>query len=110
MTRLIVLYPTPTDPEAFDRHYREIHVPLVQSLPGLVRFTVSSGVEATRGGEPYHLIAELDWVDKDAAKQASQTPAGRAVAKDVDDFLIPLCPGIRRMIYDLEEVRLIPSA
>jgi len=26
--RFLALYETPADPEAFDRHYREIHIPL----------------------------------------------------------------------------------
>ena len=33
MVRFLVLYDTPADPEAFDRHYREIHIPLAKQLP-----------------------------------------------------------------------------
>ena len=35
MVRFIVLYDKPEDTEAFDRHYREIHIPLTKKLPGL---------------------------------------------------------------------------
>ncbi|MGO9781118.1 MAG: EthD family reductase [Streptosporangiaceae bacterium] len=35
--RFLALYETPADPEAFDRHYREIHIPLECRLPGLRR-------------------------------------------------------------------------
>ena len=34
MARLLVLWGTPQDPDFFERHYREIHVPLVKKLPG----------------------------------------------------------------------------
>ena len=29
MPRLIVLYSTPEDPDAFDAHYRDVHTPIV---------------------------------------------------------------------------------
>ena len=35
--RFLALYETPADPEAFDRHYREVHIPLGRRLPGLRR-------------------------------------------------------------------------
>ena len=33
--RFLVLWGTPQDPDFFERHYREIHVPLVKKLPGV---------------------------------------------------------------------------
>jgi uncharacterized protein (TIGR02118 family) len=36
-----VLYDRPDDPEAFDRHYRDVHIPLARKIPGLRRYTVS---------------------------------------------------------------------
>ena len=44
--RFLALYETPTDPEAFDRHYRQIHIPLLRQLPGLRRYTVGRDVAA----------------------------------------------------------------
>jgi uncharacterized protein (TIGR02118 family) len=38
MVRFLVLYDQPEDPEAFDRHYREVHIPLAKKLPGLRRY------------------------------------------------------------------------
>jgi uncharacterized protein (TIGR02118 family) len=35
--RFLALYETPADPEAFDRHYREVRIPLGRRLPGLRR-------------------------------------------------------------------------
>jgi hypothetical protein len=47
--RFLALYETPADPEAFDRHYREIRIPLGCRLPGLRRYAVSRDVAAVRG-------------------------------------------------------------
>ncbi|HEY0506587.1 MAG TPA: EthD family reductase, partial [Blastococcus sp.] len=33
--RLVVEYGQPTDPAAFDRHYRDVHIGLAQTIPGL---------------------------------------------------------------------------
>jgi uncharacterized protein (TIGR02118 family) len=35
MARMVVIYRTPKNVEAFDRHYFEIHVPLAKKIPGL---------------------------------------------------------------------------
>lgn len=37
--RFLALYEPPADPETFERHYRQIHVPLLRHLPGLRRYT-----------------------------------------------------------------------
>lgn len=60
MVRFLVLYEQPSDIEAFEQHYREVHVPLTQALPGLCSYRLSRDVEAIRGGEAYHLVAELE--------------------------------------------------
>src|SRR6266516_3916884 len=62
----------------FDRHYREVHIPLTKKLQGLRRYTISRNVAPIRGGKPYYLIATLDWDDMAALHQAVQSPEGRA--------------------------------
>lgn len=101
MVRFLVLYDRPDDPEAFDRHYRDVHIPLTRKLPGLRRYTISRHAAPIRGGEPYYLIAELDWDDMAALKHAFQSPEGRATAEDVPRFA---GAGVRSMIYELEDV------
>ena len=58
--RFLALYETPADPEAFGRHYREVHIPLARQLPALRRYTVGGQAAAVRGAA-YYLIAELEW-------------------------------------------------
>jgi uncharacterized protein (TIGR02118 family) len=101
MVRLLVLYDTPDDPEAFDRHYREVHIPLTKKLPGLRRYTISRDAVRVRGGEAYYLVAELDWDDMDSLRNAFSSPAGQATAADV-----PTLAGdrVRSMVYDVEDV------
>jgi uncharacterized protein (TIGR02118 family) len=60
-------------------------------------------VAPIRGGNPYYLIAELDWDSMDNLKKAFQSPEGQATAEDVAN-LEKLSPGVRSVIYELEEM------
>jgi uncharacterized protein (TIGR02118 family) len=79
--RFLACYDTPADPGAFDRHYREVHIPIARQLPRLRRYTVSRGTEAVRG-EPCYLVAELDWDSMSDLRAAFSSATGRATAED----------------------------
>ena len=96
--RFLACYETPTDPEAFDRHYREVHIPLCRHLPGLRRYTVSRDVAAVRGA-PYYLVAELDWATMEDLRTAFAAPEGRATAEDAARLPAP----VRSMIFTAED-------
>ena len=98
--RFLAVYETPADPEAFGRHYREVHVPLLRRLPGLRGQVVSRDVTALHG-EPYYLIAELDWDTMDDLRAAFASAEGQATAADAAR-LQQLAP-VRRMIFTADE-------
>jgi len=98
--RFLAVYETPDDPAAFDRHYREVHIPLLRQLPGLRRFSISRDVTALHGA-PFYLIAELDWDTMDDLRAAFATPGGQATAADAAR-LQDLAP-VRRMIFTADE-------
>ncbi|MBO0875621.1 MAG: EthD family reductase [Pseudonocardia sp.] len=100
--RLLVLYETPADPDSFDRHYREIHVPLARRLPGLRRYTASRDVTAARGGAPYYLAIELDWDSMDQLRAAFASPEGRATAEDATR--LQRLTTMRSMIFTVEDL------
>jgi uncharacterized protein (TIGR02118 family) len=100
--RFLVVYETPADPAAFDRHYRDVHIPLAKTLPGLRRYTISRNAVAVRGGEAFYLVAELDWDDIDAMQAAFASPVGRATAADVE-ILAP-DGAVRSLIFEVETV------
>ncbi|MGI9004901.1 MAG: EthD family reductase [Streptosporangiaceae bacterium] len=101
MVRFLVLYEPPDDPGAFDRHYRDIHIPLAKKLPGLRRYSVSRNIAPVRGADPYYLVAELDWDDMDALRRAFASPEGQATAQDVPKFA---GHRVRSLVYEVEEV------
>lgn len=101
MVKFLVLYDTPDDPEAFERHYRDVHIPLTKKLPGLRRYTIGRHATPIRGGAPYYLVAELEWDNMDALRKAFQSPEGQATAQDVPNLARS---GVRSMVYDVEEI------
>ncbi|HEX4043439.1 MAG TPA: EthD family reductase [Xanthobacteraceae bacterium] len=83
MARLLVMYKTPRDAAAFDKHYAEKHVPLAKKIPGVRKFEMSKGVVATPGGpSAYHLVAILHFDDMAAIQNAFASPEGQAAAAD----------------------------
>jgi uncharacterized protein (TIGR02118 family) len=83
MARLLVMYKTPRDTAAFDKHYAEKHVPLAKKIPGVRKFEMSKGGVATPGGpSAYHLVAILHFDDMAAIQNAFASPEGQAAAAD----------------------------
>jgi uncharacterized protein (TIGR02118 family) len=82
MHRLTVHYFEPADGPAFEAAYRERHVPLVQAVPGLERFTLSLPRDE---GAPY-LVAELWFADADALKAAFGSAEMAAAGADAETY------------------------
>ncbi|SDO82065.1 EthD family reductase [Lentzea jiangxiensis] len=78
MIKYIALYKRPDDPEGFDQRYFESHLPIVGSVPGLVRAEVAKVQRVYLAGflgetEP-HLIAEMYFDSPESFKAAIQSP------------------------------------
>jgi uncharacterized protein (TIGR02118 family) len=87
MARLLVMYKTPTDTAAFDKHYSEKHIPLAKKIPGVRKYEISQGPVVTPAGPSnFHLIATLHFDDMAAIQKAFGSPEGQAAAADVQSF------------------------
>jgi uncharacterized protein (TIGR02118 family) len=102
MARLVVMYGTPNDADAFDRYYFASHVPLAKKIPGLRKYEVSRGVVASPAGPAkFHLIATLHFDDMKAIQDAFASPQGQAAAADVATFATG---GADMMFFDSAEI------
>ena len=87
MARLVVMYKTPNDSAAFDKHYSEKHIPLAKKLPGLRKYQVSQGAVATPAGPSgLYLVAVLTFDSMAAVQNAFGSAEGKATAADVPKF------------------------
>jgi len=98
--RFLALYEAPADPGAFDRHYREVHIPLLRRLRGLRRYSVGRDLTALHGA-PYYLVTELEWDTMDELRAAFASPEGQATAADAAR-LQELAP-VHRMIFTADD-------
>ena len=101
---MVVIYRTPADPQAFDEHYFNVHVPLAKRLPGLRRYEVSRRPILAPAGDPEpYLIGTLHFDDLAAIRAAFATPDGRACAAD-RRILAPNDDDVQMYLFDTSDV------
>lgn len=99
--KLVVLYTHPTDTDAFDRHYLDVHMPLVAAVPGLQRAESGKFVAAADGGEQtYYRVAELYFADQAALGAGFGSDEGKATAADFQEIAPP---GSRMFVEALDD-------
>jgi uncharacterized protein (TIGR02118 family) len=86
MIKLIALYRNPSDTTEFDKHYFEVHIPLIRKFPGLRRLEVTRVTGAPIGEAKFHLMAEMYFDTKDAMDAALASAEGKAVTRDIMSF------------------------
>ncbi|MEI4272592.1 EthD family reductase [Klenkia sp. LSe6-5] len=99
--RLLVTYGQPTDPAAFDAHYRDVHTGLAQAIPGLVRFSTGHADTMDGSPSPAYLVAELDFESAEAMAAGMSSEAGRAAGTDVGTFATG---GATMVHFDVHEI------
>ena len=101
MALMLVLYKTPKNTEAFDKHYSSVHIPLAKKIPGLKKYDISKGAVATPAGPgPVYLAAMLYFDSLDAIKAGLASPEGKAAAGDLANFADG---GAELYFYDTKE-------
>ena len=86
MTKLVALYRNPSDPAEFDKHYFDVHIPLVRKFPGLRKIEVTRVTGAPIGDAKFHLLTEMYFDSKDDMDAALASPEGKAVTRDILSF------------------------
>lgn len=86
MKKMIVLYKTPADTDAFMRHYREKHLPLVARIPGLVKTELTLIERTLMGEEGSFLLAELYFADAESFRAAMKSQENAATGADLANF------------------------
>ena len=86
MTKLIALYRMPVDAASFDKHYYDVHLPLIRKIPGIRKLEITTITGAPIGEPKFHLMAEMYFDSVDAMNAANASPEGRAAGKDLMSF------------------------
>lgn len=76
--KLIVIYPRPTDIEAFDKRYREEHVPMaVEKLTGKTKIVATKVIGSPQGLPPFHVMAEVYFPSLKALEKCADSERGK---------------------------------
>jgi uncharacterized protein (TIGR02118 family) len=73
--------------DAFIAHWTTTHARLASSMLGLLAYSINTPSSLQRGPRPCDGYAMLRFPSYEAAKQAWETPAGRATARDGELFM-----------------------
>lgn len=79
---LTVLYTEPADPDAFDRHYQEVHLPIVRRWEGVEQITLTRISATLATDSRFHLMTQIRFTDRAALDAALGSPAGREAGAD----------------------------
>jgi uncharacterized protein (TIGR02118 family) len=104
MAQMIVIYKTPKNPAAFDRHYFEVHVPLARQLPGLRRLETNRGpIISLYGASDVHSVATLRFDSLSDINAAFMSRCGRACAADRQQ-LVPHANDVQMLLFDTQSL------
>jgi len=80
-TKIVVMYPYPSDVDKFERAYVDEHMPIAQKIPNVKRFVATKVAATPTGDQPtFYRIAELYFESLDSLKEALGSEAGQAAA------------------------------
>ncbi len=104
MIKLIALYKKPIDVDAFEEHYTQIHIPLVEKIPGIRKTEWSRMIASPTGEAPYYMMYEMYFDNMDAYKVAMKSEENKTAGKDLMSFAKDLVTFMIADTYE-DEVR-----
>lgn len=76
--KLIVMYPQPVEPDAFEKVYAHEHVPLaVKNLAGKTKIVATRVLSAPAGAPPFYRIAEVHFPSMEALARCAESQGGK---------------------------------
>jgi uncharacterized protein (TIGR02118 family) len=84
--RLIALYQVPADTDAFDRHYHEVHTPIVLRYPKLRELIVGNVEPIGPRSVPYYLATQMIFDSREDLDAAMASEAGIESGRDLKNF------------------------
>ena len=87
MIRILALHGKPGDESTYGGHYLDVHMPLVQRIPGVRNIRFGRVLQAADGGPaPYYLVSDVYFDDMDSVQRALASPEMAEALADVPSF------------------------
>jgi uncharacterized protein (TIGR02118 family) len=98
--KLTVVYDNPKDPDAFEKHYHSVHMPLAQKIPNVKRVELAKVFPKEDGSPtPAYRTADIYFDSYADACAAVATPEAQVAIKDA---LAIATGGVRFLLSDIE--------
>jgi uncharacterized protein (TIGR02118 family) len=86
--KITITFGPPADPAAFERHYIDVHAPLVRELPGLRAYEHGRALTNFDGSPPTAFwVVSLTFDDADAMHAAFASAPGQKTVEDMSNFI-----------------------
>ena len=87
MYKLTVLYGHPTSAEAFEKYYKEKHLPLASTMEGVEKLEVTKLLGTPDGQKAdYYRMAEMYFTSVEQMQETMASPEGQATVNDLSNF------------------------
>jgi uncharacterized protein (TIGR02118 family) len=102
MVKFMALYKQPADPVAFDKHFNEVHKPLCELVPNLLKMEVTKVTGTPRGPSEYYMFVSMYFADQQVMMDSLMSDAGKATAKDARAFAADIFTGLFAEVTDAQ--------
>ena len=86
MVKLVALYKKPANVEAFEQHYAQIHIPLVEKIPGIRKTEWTRFLASPQGEAPYYMMYEMYFDNMESYQVAMKSAENKAAGQDLLSF------------------------
>ena len=88
MVKVTILFGKPKDEEAFQKHFKEVHLPAGAKVPGVARIEAGK-LDTVFSSEPnpdLYWVVDLWFENEDDLEKALKTPEAQATIEDLVSF------------------------
>jgi uncharacterized protein (TIGR02118 family) len=86
MVKLIALYKKPANVDAFEQHYAQVHIPLVEKIPGIRKTEWTRFLAAPQGEAPYYMMYEMYFDSMESYQAAMKSEENKIAGQDLLSF------------------------
>lgn len=80
--KVVVIYPRPTDEEAFEKEFRDVHMPMVEDkLKGMTRFVATKVLRSPQGKVAAYRLSEIHFSNLDDLNRVIDSDGGKQVVE-----------------------------
>ena len=86
MVKLVALYKKPANIDAFEQHYAQVHIALVERIPGIRKTEWTRFLASPQGEAPYYMMYEMYFDSMETYQAAMKSKENKIAGQDLLSF------------------------